>query len=43
MAKVMAGDKDINGIFYQVLGQDLARKMRQANTRRVLEVEAILP
>ncbi len=43
MAKVMAGDKDINGIFYQVLGQDLAHKMRQTNTRRVLETEAILP
>jgi CRP-like cAMP-binding protein len=39
MAKVTAGDKQISGILYQVLGRDLAQKMRQANTRRVLEGE----
>jgi CRP-like cAMP-binding protein len=39
MAKVTAGDKQISGILYQVLGRDLAQKMRQANTRKVLEGE----
>jgi Cyclic nucleotide-binding domain len=39
MAKVTAGDKQISGILYQVLGRDLAQKMRQANTRRVMEHE----
>ena len=37
VAKVTAGDKQISGILYQVLGRDLALKMRQANTRRVLD------
>ena len=37
MAKVIASDKQINGIIYQVLGRDLAQKMRRANTRKVLE------
>ena len=39
VAKVTAGDKQISGILYQVLGRDLALKMRQANTRRVLDGE----
>ena len=39
VAKVTAGDKQISGILYQVLGRDLAQKMRQANTRRVLDGE----
>ena len=39
VAKVTAGDKQISGILYQVLGRDLAQKMRQTNTRRVLEGE----
>jgi CRP-like cAMP-binding protein len=43
MAKVTAGDRQINGILYQVLGRDLAQKMRQANTRRVMEREPVLP
>ncbi len=41
VAKVTAGDKQILGILYQVLGRDLALKMRQANTRRVLDGEAV--
>lgn len=36
MAKVIASDEAINGIVYQMLGRDLAMKMRRANTRRVL-------
>lgn len=36
MAKVMASDKQISGILYQLLGRDLAQKMRRANTRKVL-------
>jgi hypothetical protein len=43
MAKVTAGDKQISGILYQVLGRDLAQKMRQANTRRVMEREPVMP
>ena len=43
MAKVTAGDRQINGILYQVLGRDLAQKMRQANTRRVMEREPVIP
>jgi hypothetical protein len=35
MAKVTAGDDQINGIIYQLLGRDLAMKMRRTNTRRV--------
>ncbi len=36
MAKVTAGDDQINSIIYQLLGRDLAMKMRRTNTRRVL-------
>jgi CRP-like cAMP-binding protein len=39
MAKVIAADPQINGIIYQLLGRDLAMKMRRANTRRVLQDE----
>jgi hypothetical protein len=39
MAKVTAADPQINGIIYQLLGHDLAMKMRRANTRRVLRDE----
>jgi CRP-like cAMP-binding protein len=39
MAKVTAADPQINGIIYQLLGRDLAMKMRRANTRRILEEE----
>jgi hypothetical protein len=39
MAKVIASDPQINGIIYQLLGRDLAMKMRRANTRRVLQDE----
>jgi CRP-like cAMP-binding protein len=39
MAKVTAADPEINGIIYQLLGRDLAMKMRRANTRRVLQEE----
>jgi CRP-like cAMP-binding protein len=39
MAKVTAADPQINGIIYQLLGRDLAIKMRRANTRRVLQEE----
>ncbi len=35
MAKVMAKDNQISGILYQLLGRDLAQKMRRANTRKV--------
>jgi CRP-like cAMP-binding protein len=35
MAKVMAKDSQISGILYQLLGRDLAQKMRRANTRKV--------
>ena len=34
MAKVMASDRQISGIMFQLLGRDLAQKMRRANTRR---------
>jgi CRP-like cAMP-binding protein len=40
MAKVIASDETINGIVYQMLGRDLAMKMRRTNTRRVLMDEA---
>jgi hypothetical protein len=36
MAKVTASDSQINGIIYQLLGRDLAMKMRRTNTRKVL-------
>ena len=36
LAKVVAADDQINGIIYQLLGRDLAMKMRRSNTRRVL-------
>lgn len=36
MAKVTADDKQISGIIYQLLGRDLAAKVRRSNTRRVL-------
>lgn len=42
IAKVTAGDKQISGILFQVLGRDLAQKMRAANTRKVLEGESLL-
>ena len=42
IAKVTAGDKQISGILFQVLGRDLAQKMRAANTRKVLEGEPLL-
>ena len=35
MAKVMAKDGQISGILYQLLGRDLAMKMRRSNTRKV--------
>jgi Cyclic nucleotide-binding domain len=41
MAKVTAGDKQINGILYQVLGRDLATKMRRANSAKVFEQSAL--
>lgn len=37
MAKVIAADDRINGIIYQLLGRDLAMKVRRSNTRHVLE------
>jgi CRP-like cAMP-binding protein len=36
MARVAASDEQISGILYQLLGRDLAMKMRRSNTRRVL-------
>jgi CRP-like cAMP-binding protein len=39
MAKVTATDSQISGIIYQLLGRDLAVKMRRSNVRRVLEAE----
>jgi CRP-like cAMP-binding protein len=36
MARVVASDDQISGIIYQLLGRDLAMKMRRSNTRRVL-------
>ena len=35
MAKVMAKDTQVSGILYQLLGRDLAIKMRRTNTRNV--------
>jgi hypothetical protein len=37
MAKVIGADDRINGIIYQLLGRDLAMKMRRSNTQRVLQ------
>lgn len=37
MARVVASDEHISGIVYQLLGRDLAMKMRRSNTRRVLD------
>ena len=39
MAKVMASDRQISGILYQLLGRDLANKMRRANTRKFFAEE----
>ena len=36
MAKVTDRDSRIAGIIYELLGRDLAQKMRRSNTRRVL-------
>jgi CRP-like cAMP-binding protein len=36
MAKITSRDSQIAGIIYELLGRDLAQKMRRANTRRVL-------
>jgi CRP-like cAMP-binding protein len=41
MAKVMAKDSQISGILYQLLGRDLAQKMRRANTRKVFNDDAV--
>lgn len=35
MAKVLAKDSQVSGILYQLLGRDLAMKMRRTNTRKV--------
>jgi len=43
MARVVASDEQISGIMYQLLGRDLAMKMRRTNTRRVLDDEATEP
>jgi CRP-like cAMP-binding protein len=40
MAKVMAKDNQISGILYQLLGRDLAQKMRRSNTRKVFTDDA---
>jgi len=37
MARVVSSDDQISGIIYQLLGRDLAMKMRRTNTRRVLD------
>ena len=37
MAKITASDKQISGIIYQLLGRDLAFKMRNSNMRMALE------
>lgn len=37
MARVVSSDEQISGIMYQLLGRDLAMKMRRTNTRRVLD------
>ena len=43
LAKVVAGDRQLNGILYQVLGRDLAQKMRRSNSRKVLAEQPIRP
>ena len=39
MAKVSAADGQISSIIYQLLGRDLANKVRRSNTRRALATE----
>lgn len=39
IAKVVSADEQISGIVYQLLGRDLANKMRRTNTRRVLQAD----
>ncbi|MGB8313205.1 MAG: cyclic nucleotide-binding domain-containing protein [Aestuariivirga sp.] len=39
MAKVTAADEQISGIIYQLLGRDLAMKMRRSNRRGALGAE----
>ena len=41
MAKITATDGQIAGIIYQLLGRDLATKMRQSNTRMMLSSEGL--
>ncbi len=43
LAKVVARDRQLNGILYQVLGRDLAQKMRRANSRKVLADQPVRP
>ena len=43
LAKVVARDRQLNGILYQVLGRDLAQKMRRSNSRKVLEDQLVRP
>lgn len=43
LAKVVARDRQLNGILYQVLGRDLAQKMRRSNSRKVLEDQPLRP
>jgi CRP-like cAMP-binding protein len=43
LAKVVARDRQLNGILYQVLGRDLAQKMRRANSRKVLTDHPLRP
>jgi CRP-like cAMP-binding protein len=40
IAKMMAADEHLSGVLHQVLGKDLAMKMRRSNTRRVLSNDA---
>jgi CRP-like cAMP-binding protein len=42
MAKVTAADNQISAIIYQLLGRDLAKKMRQSNTRSALEPDGFV-
>ena len=43
LAKVVARDRQLNGILYQVLGRDLAQKMRRSNSRKVFEDQPLRP
>ena len=43
LAKVVARDRQLSGILYQVLGRDLAQKMRRSNSRKVLEDQPVRP